>query len=200
MSKWNLKGVLLGACSCDWGCPCSFNARPTQGFCEGGYVWHVRAGTYDGVDLTGLTFGWLGHSPGPLHEGNVTAVVVADERATPPQRAALEALTSGQNGGPWTIFASVTAKRLPTQFARFDVKIDGLKSRAVAGKLLHEELAPITNPVTGAAEELQLRKPTGFTSKWADLGKTATLKVDVGEIRFDHSGKYGEYAEFEYSN
>ena len=43
-----LKGHLLGACSCDWGCPCSFEARPTQGFCEGNYVWHIEEGQYQG--------------------------------------------------------------------------------------------------------------------------------------------------------
>ena len=43
-----LKGHLLGACSCDWGCPCGFEARPTQGFCEGNYVWHIEEGQYRG--------------------------------------------------------------------------------------------------------------------------------------------------------
>ena len=72
MPQWNLKGDLLGACSCDWGCPCSFNARPTQGFCEGGYVWHVRSGTYDGIDLAG-------HGRGPASVENDQ--IAADARA-----------------------------------------------------------------------------------------------------------------------
>ena len=46
---YHLKGHLLGACSCDWGCPCSFEARPTQGWCEGSYVWHVEEGHYHGT-------------------------------------------------------------------------------------------------------------------------------------------------------
>ncbi len=29
---YHLQEHLLGACSCDWGCPCSFEARPTQGW------------------------------------------------------------------------------------------------------------------------------------------------------------------------
>jgi len=32
---WKLKGKVLVACNCDWGCPCNFNARPTTGKCEG---------------------------------------------------------------------------------------------------------------------------------------------------------------------
>src|SRR5262252_6759515 len=31
-TPYHLKGVLLGACNCDWGCPCNFEAPPTYGF------------------------------------------------------------------------------------------------------------------------------------------------------------------------
>ena len=26
---YHFSGVMLGACSCDWGCPCNFEAPPT---------------------------------------------------------------------------------------------------------------------------------------------------------------------------
>jgi len=54
---YRLKGHLLGACNCDWGCPCSFEARPTKGFCEGSYIWHVEEGHFHGTPLNGSTFG-----------------------------------------------------------------------------------------------------------------------------------------------
>ena len=49
--RYRLQGHLLGACSCDWGCPCNFEARPTQGWCHGSYVWHVEHGHYQGTSL-----------------------------------------------------------------------------------------------------------------------------------------------------
>ncbi len=195
---WNMKGVLLGACSCDWGCPCSFNARPTQGFCEGAYVWHVKQGQFDGTDLAGLSFCWLGKSPGPLHEGNVTAQLIVAENATPAQRRALAELASGKRGGPFAIFASVTSKFLDPVYAPFELQLDGLHSRVHAGSYLQMELSPIENPVTGAREQLQLQKPTGFTSTWADLGMTRKFSITLPEVSFDHSGKYAEYSEFGY--
>ena len=106
-TKWSMRGTLLGACSCDWGCPCSFDARPTRGFCEGAYVWHIEKGNFGTVALDGLSWSWLGHSPGPLHEGNVTWIVLADERATTEQRKALAKIADGKAGGPWTIFMAV---------------------------------------------------------------------------------------------
>ena len=79
-TKWAMQGTLLGACSCDWGCPCSFDAPPTQGYCEGGYVWHIEKGTFGNVPLDGLSWSWIAHSPGPLHKGNVRFLVLADEK------------------------------------------------------------------------------------------------------------------------
>jgi hypothetical protein len=83
--SWNMKGVLLGACSCDWGCPCSFNARPTQGFCEGAYVWHVKQGQYDGTDLAGISFCWLGKSPGTVASTPSTLNSATWNPPTPPR-------------------------------------------------------------------------------------------------------------------
>lgn len=198
-SDWAMKGYLLGACSCDWGCPCSYNARPTQGFCEGGYLWHISQGHYGKVRLDGLNLVFVATSPGPLHEGHVKSQIIMDERATAEQREALLALSSGKEGGPWQIFAAVTEKWFEPVFAAFEVSIDGLHSKARAGKYLEIELSPIKNPVTGAVEELQLRKPTGFTSTWADLGQNLKLRIACPELKYDHSGKYGEYSEFAYA-
>ncbi len=33
--KWRLKGKWLKNCSCDYGCPCDFNSKPTHTVCEG---------------------------------------------------------------------------------------------------------------------------------------------------------------------
>jgi hypothetical protein len=197
-TTWSMQGTLLGACSCDWGCPCSFDAPPTQGFCEGGYVWHIERGSFGKVPLDGLTWSWIGHSPGPLHEGNVTWVVLADERATPEQRSALAKIASGKAGGPWTIFMAVAGRRSETKYVPFKVELDGLNSRVQAGMALTMHLGPILNPVTGAAEEIYLDKPTGFTSKRLTLGRSRTFRV-WSDVAYDHSGQYGEFSKFDYS-
>src|SRR5690349_23155587 len=129
---WAMRGHLLGACSCDWGCPCSFNAKPTKGFCEGGYVWNVVEGYYGDVKLDGLNFCWLAHSPGPLHEGNVTAQVILDKRAGEAQRNVVLKLAEGKEGGPFAIFAAITAKFLDPVVVPFDLKINGLQSSVSA--------------------------------------------------------------------
>lgn len=196
--SWNMKGHLIGACSCDWGCPCSFNARPTQGFCQGGYVWNVVQGDYDGAPLAGLTFCWVASFPGPLHEGNGTAQILIDAGASKEQRAAVLELARGKRGGPFEIFAAVTAKLLDPIDVPFKVTVDGLRTRIDAAPYLDLEISPIENPVTGKREDLRLQKPTGFTSTWADLGKSVRFQIAAPELKYDHSGKYAEFSEFAY--
>ena len=107
-TQWRMKGSIICACSCDWGCPCNFNARPTYGSCEGTYIWQVEAGHYEDVSLDGLVMSWSGESPGPVHEGHITTQVVIDSRANDQQREAILRLFKGEDGGPFAIFAAVT--------------------------------------------------------------------------------------------
>jgi hypothetical protein len=197
-TKWSMQGTLLGACSCDWGCPCSFDAPPTRHFCEGGYVWHIEKGNFGDVPLAGLSWAWAGRSPGPLHEGNVTWQVFADEKATPQQRKALAKISEGKSGGPWTIFMAVASKRFDTRFLPFEIHLAGLDSKVRIGDALMMELGPILNPVSGEPEEIYLDNPTGFTSKRLTLGASRVMRVH-SDLTYDHSGKYGEFSKFEYS-
>jgi hypothetical protein len=34
-TDWMIKTKQIGTCSCDYGCPCEFNALPTRTPCEG---------------------------------------------------------------------------------------------------------------------------------------------------------------------
>jgi hypothetical protein len=200
--KWFMKGSLIAACSCDWGCPCNFDARPTKGFCEGGYTVAVREGRFGDTTLDGLKTVWLGHSPGPLHEGNVTSLIVIDEESSPEQREALLSLWKGGGvGQPFDIFASVTATWLDPVIAPIDVKLRGINSevKVAGGKVWELAMSRIHNPVTGDEEEIYLDKPTGFTSLRSELGMSSIARLTANRLSFDHSGQYAEYAEFEYS-
>ena len=78
---WKLKGTVIVACNCDFGCPCNFNALPSSGKCEGGWTWHVDEGTFGETSLDGLAFSVFVNWPGAIHEGNGEAVIYVDERA-----------------------------------------------------------------------------------------------------------------------
>ena len=197
-----MKGSVFGPCNCDWGCPCNFDAPPTYGGCDGVYVYWVAEGRYGDVPLDGLKYVVAGSSPGAVHEGNLTAVMIVDTEATAPQRDALEDLwKSGEAGPPFDIWQSVTSTWLDTIVAPIELELAGIRSRARidGGRLLDLALARVKNPVTGEEEITHLEKPTGFTSKRTELGTTDVFRLRCADWDWDYSGKYGEFADYEYS-
>lgn len=202
VQPWSMKGSLLGPCNCDWGCPCNFDVAPTYGHCDGIYLYYVSTGRYGGVPLDGLKYAHVGSSPGPVHEGNLTSVLIVDEGATPEQRDALETLwKSGEAGLPFDIWNTVTGTWLDTVVAPIELELDGIDSTASidGGRICDLSMSRIKNPVTGEEEEIYLDKPTGFTSTRSELGMTLVFRVAVDRLSFDASGKYAEYAEYEYA-
>jgi hypothetical protein len=197
-----MKGATIGPCNCDWGCPCNFDAPPTYGHCDGVYLWALSDGRYGDMSLAGLSFAWAAHSPGPLHEGNLTAVWLVDEQASPDQRAALEALFAGPSGLPFDIFGSITTTLYDTIYAPFEVELSGIDSKAkiAGGEIFELVQSRVKNPVTGEEEELYLDKPRGFTSTRSELGMAPVANFRTKDLVFEGmNGKYAEYAEFTYS-
>ena len=95
-ADWKIKVRRLATCSCDYGCPCEFGAKPTQLPCEGVEAFEIVDGHYADVPLTGLRVAGVYQWPGPVHEGQGTYQVVIDELATDAQRDALFTILSGE--------------------------------------------------------------------------------------------------------
>lgn len=195
-ANYQLKGQLLGACNCDWGCPCNFEARPTYGKCEGTYVWHVESGHYNGATLDGSTFCQINCFPGAVHEGNGTLLVLVDERVPAERRPAIEALLV--DIPPFGVFYDLSSNFLGFRYAPFNLHLDGLHSSLEVPGILELSLTPITNPVTGEVELATLEKPTGFTSKVQEMCSTAAHRLTAEGISFECPGKYGEFSLFDY--
>lgn len=197
--KWSLKGDALGSCSCDWGCPCNFDAPPTKGWCQGGYAFHINQGDYHDTRLDGLTIGLYGASPAAMHLGNVTWYLLIDEKATAEQRAALGRIFGGEAGGPFAILASLAVKRIGPEFTPVEWKFDGPRSYVRFGDKAEAGLKMIANPVTGEESGFNLKFSNGLLTDEAELMTTSVFRVNHPELKYDHSGQYGETFRFNYS-
>ena len=195
--RWQLTGTAYIACNCDFGCPCNFNAMPSRGFCEGGWTWHVDAGSVDEVRLDGLNFSVFVKWPGAIHHGNGEGVILVDERASDAQRDAIGALVSGKFGGPWGVLAWTWPTVHGPKAVPYHVHTDGVHSSVAAGDCMQLESTTIKNPVTGADTHPGIVLPEGLIVKGAGLGASTLFKVDEG-ISFDHSGKYTAVGAFDY--
>jgi hypothetical protein len=196
--SWRLEGTVFVACNCDYGCPCNFNALPTQGKCEGGWTWHVDDGGFDGVSLAGLGFSIYVNWPGPIHEGGGEAVALVDERADAAERGAIAMLTGGDHGGPWGVLAWTWPTVHGPHFVHYELSLDGVNWHVRAGDQVEIESEPIRNPVTGAEVRPGAVLPEGIIFKHGDFGSSKTFRISGG-IALDHPGQYTAVGPFEYA-
>lgn len=195
--RWQLRGHVILACNCDYGCPCNFNGLPTTGKCEGSWTWHVEQGAVGDVPLAGLNFSLAVNWPGAIHHGNGEGLFVVDERADERQREAIRTLVSGEAGGPWKIIRATIARLAGPAPAPYEVSVDGYTSSVRAGDYITLRMEPVRNPVTKAEVHPRILLPEGFVFKEGEVGASSTFKV-AGPVSFDHSGRYAAVAPFEY--
>jgi hypothetical protein len=197
VAKWKLEGTLLIACNCDFGCPCNFNALPSRGKCEGGWLWHVERGSVGDVSLAGLSWTVYADWPGAIHAGGGRAVTLYDERADERQAEVIVSLVRWELGGPWGIFIN-TYELAAIRPEPFELHLDGVHSTATVGKALKLRMTTIKNPVTGAEVHPGAVLPEGLVCKEASFGMSEEFRLDA-EVAYDHTGQYVAAAPFDYA-
>jgi hypothetical protein len=201
---WRIAGEEVGGCNCAWGCPCQFNALPTQGRCEGFGACQIQEGHLGSTRLEGVRFAGLYSWPGPIHEGNGSRQLIVDERASGEQRAAIEALESGTQGGAFfEIFASVCPNRLPTLSAPIEFSVDRparVASVRIPG-LVENVIEPIRNPVTGEEHRALIVLPEGFEFTEAEVANSVLLRVRSEDpFSFSYENTYAQLNRFDWSD
>ena len=199
--KWNIEADFLQGCNCNYGCPCEFEAPPTMGYCEGMGAWKINKGNYGKVSLDGLGLAFSAHWPKAIHEGNGTAAIFVDEKASKEQREALLQIASGKAGGmPFELIAMTFSKVLDPIFAPFKFTLKGRNSSVTIGDKLSVALEPIKNPVTGEPESLTIEHGTGFIFQKAECVSTKACNSNVGEVKYSWPNKSGFISKIKYSN
>jgi len=160
---WRLTGQLIETCSCNMFCPCWFTVQELmvmdQGWCASAIALRVHDGNADGLDLGGRTVVLAVDFPGPtLFDGNGTGRVYIDQEASAGQRGELEAICSGQKGGPIAVLAPLITTWLPARSANIDVADEG-------------DAITVTVADAGRVESRRLRDPQGqgFTLRGGGL-------------------------------
>jgi hypothetical protein len=196
-ANWRLEGEWLKNCSCAYGCPCDFNAKPTQGWCKGFLGMRITKGHFEGTKLDGITFFAVVEFPGALHEGNGQLQPIIDERATAEQREALFKIMSGQNSAEGTLFhicSLIVTKMHEPIFAPITLRFDknARTARVVIPGVLESDVEPIKNPVTGAPHRIQVMMPDGFEHR---EGEVASCNIrSTGAIPFETQASHSTLA------
>ena len=152
MSSWQISGQYMETCNCALLCPCivtNMAARPTEGDCKAAVAMRIDKGSKDGVQLDGLAFVVMLHSPGPMAQGNITVGLIIDQAASDSQAQAISEIATGAVGGPMAVLAPLVGRvagieRRPIQF-----ESEGLNRVLRAGELVDqacEGIASLADP------------------------------------------------------
>lgn len=183
---WKLVVKRLMSCSCDYGCPCEFNALPTRSPCEGVEGFEIVEGHFGDVRLDGLRFAGIFHWPRAVHEGGGSYIPVIDERADEAQRDALLKIMSGEEQEPTTLFniyGSTLEHEYDPIFAPIELEwdIDKRTGRLRVPGVLESSVEPIRNPVTGKEHFAAIKLPDGFEFREAEVvSSTFRSEREVG--------------------
>ena len=88
--NWHIKGKQFGNCNCNYGCPCQFNALPTDNYCHGMGAFLIEEGFFGKVDLKGVKSVFMAKWPGPIHEGKGQMQIILDANSTEEQQNAVQ--------------------------------------------------------------------------------------------------------------
>jgi len=199
MTYWEFKGRELVNCTCEYGCPCQFNALPDKGHCYAVAGIQIDEGYHGDTRLDGLKVGAEFKWPGAIHEGNDEALAFVDERADDAQREALLRIMTGQDTEPFAtmfaVYASTVTTMHPPVFTRidFEVDVDGRRGRLSVPGYVEMTGEPIRNKVSGQESRAQIVLPAGFEYEVADIG-SASSRTTGGPMSLEIDSKYGQFA------
>jgi hypothetical protein len=198
MTDWEFKGRELVNCSCEYGCNCQFNALPDKGHCHAVAGIQIDEGHHGDTRLDGLRIAAIFKWPGPIHEGNGTAIAFVDQRADDKQRDALLRIMSGQDTDPFAtmfaVYASTVTEMHPPVFTDIELEldVDARRGRVFVKDYLEVNGEPIRNKVTGEESRAQIVLPAGFEYTVADIGSASSRTQ--GPVQVNLTNTYGQFA------
>jgi hypothetical protein len=200
-TSWRMHGDVMEACSCATTCPCNFGSDPTPLPCEVVLGWRIEEGRYGNTRLDGLNVVFYARMPGNIFQGNWTAGVYLDQRASREQAEALGDIFSGKAGGWPAVLVPLignllAAKQVPIQFQT----VDGEHRITVPG-LLEVGTERVPNPLPGQPpldpKVSDLAVP--FYTGPASVRRSRTMTLSDPGMSFQHAGRSSLVGRFDYS-
>lgn len=140
--SYHLEGRLLEVCNCRVLCPCWIGEDPDFGTCDTIVAWRIDKGQVDGVDVGGNTIAAVAHVPGNILQGNWTAAIFVDDKASDAQKDALLKVYTGEAGGPVADLAKLIGKVVSVERAPIRFEVDGGRGTLAIGTDYYAELEP----------------------------------------------------------
>jgi hypothetical protein len=195
---WSVQGTYIEACNCEVACPCIFFSPPTEGECKVVVGWHVDKGRHGDTSLDGLNAALIAYARGNMKNGGWKVALYLDERGDDKQRAALQGIFSGADGGHIANLGPLIGQVLGARPAkitfergakdRFRFQVDGAASA---------EFEPIQGQ-GGAPSEIKGHPLAVSPGHPVTVSRASELKIGDYGISCDIAGRNAFFAPFAY--
>jgi hypothetical protein len=195
---WSVEGTYIEACNCEVACPCIFFSPPTEGECKVVVAWHIDKGRHGDAVLDGLNAALIAHAPGNMKDGKWKVALYLDERGNDKQRAALQGIFSGADGGHIANLGPLIGQVLGARPARINFD-EGPTAhfRLEVDAVVSTEMDPIEGQGGGTAE-IKGHPLVVSPGQPVTVARAARLQINDYGITCDIAGRNGFFAPFTY--
>ena len=162
------------------------------------FGWHIEKGRHGDAVLNGLNAALIAYAPGNMKDGQWKVALYLDQRADDKQRAALQGIFSGADGGHLANLGPLIGQVLGARSAeitfdeganaRFRFEVDGAAAT---------EIEPIQGQ-GGKTAEIR-RHPLAISPGYpVTVSRSSRLKIDDYGISCEVAGRNGFFAPFAY--
>ncbi len=200
--SWNLNGTYFENCNCDMVCPCTTSGLTmpaTNDRCVVAFVFHVDNGAIDGVDVSNTSVIVVADTPKVMADGNWRVGLIIDSAADASQSTKLEAVFSGQRGGPMAMLAPLIGEALGRQSVPIAYANDGRRHSVKAGGLLDIEIEDFVPPMSHTGEVARLSGMLHVANSNLTIAKATRAQISVFGLARQNAGLNGHSAPFSWA-
>ena len=198
--KWKIEGDYFESCNCDTVCACLIQNPPPRGRCDAALAFHVDQGSYGQTSLGGLNTVLVVSFPGPgkMGDGNWTAALYVDDKASTDQQEGLSAIFSGQAGGPMQLVSGLISNFLGIKTAPIAFTIDANNRRLTIPDVLEIDIEALTG--RDGSEPLWVTNANHPVSPRLSLAKSNAYRYTDHNLAWDVDNTNGHFAPFSWQN
>ncbi|MGZ4769506.1 MAG: DUF1326 domain-containing protein [Ilumatobacteraceae bacterium] len=196
---FNLEGTYVENCNCDVICPCTWSGlvrAATHDRCKVVLVLHVDRGEIDGVDVSGLSMGFIADTPPVMSEGGWRLGLLLDGGANPDQLDRLRRFMSGEFGGVPAALGPLIGEILGEVVDRIDFRDDDGRHTLVIGSDVDIVVADIRSPGMGSVELHNVAHPINTT---LTVGEGVGSTISLLGVEYSGAGTAGFSAPFSWA-
>lgn len=194
---FRLEGTYLENCNCEVICPCTWSnlARPaTYSRCTVLFVLHVADGEIDGVEVGGLSMGFIADTPPTMSDGGWRMGVLLDGAADLEQLDRLRRFMRGEYGGVPAALTGMVGEMLGEVVEPIEFHDGDGRHTLRIGASTDVTLTDVATPRLGA---VQLKNVVHPISTTLTVGDAAGSRVSL--LGIEYAGASGFSAPFSWT-